>query len=273
MARISWSQATVLVIGLWASAAAGQTPPPAVVQTPPPAVVAADAGDGPALPLADAVRTALRIHPNIQEARALVDARSADVLGAGAVLDPVLLARLGYQRNRTPVLLGERLAAETGLADDSSELFLGGLKTLPWGTQIAPTVRLIGVHQRRTPDDPALAGLAQRSARARADLAAIQPLLRGRGEVGTLSGLRAAERDREAAEHVGAYIAQQTVFGVDRRVLGPGRHDRAGRDSRRVREARPQAARGDDHPGQGQPAARRGPGSDRGAPLDDRPLR
>ncbi len=203
-----WSQATVLVIALWVSAAA------AAADTPPPAVSAADPGDGPALPLADAVRTALRIHPNIQEARALIDARSADVLGAGAVLDPVLLARLGYQRNRTPVLLGERLAAETGLADDSSELFLGGLKTLPWGTQIAPTVRLIGVHQRRTPDDPALAGLAQRSARARTDLAAIQPLLRGRGEVGTLSGLRAAERDREAAEHVGAYVAQQTVFGV-----------------------------------------------------------
>ena len=251
-----WSQATVLMIGLWASAAAGQTPPPAVT--------APEAGDGPTLPLADAVRTALRIHPNIQEARALVDARSADVLGAGAVLDPVLLARLGYQRNRTPVLLGERLATETGLADNSSELFLGGLKTLPWGTRIAPTVRLIGVHTRRTPDDPALAGLAQRSARARADTRrhpAAAARARGGGNAERAPGCGARPRGRRAPGRI--HRAADRVRRR-RRLLGPGRHDRAGRDSRRVREARPQAARGDDHPGQGQPAAGGESGPDRG---------
>src|SRR5262245_59593421 len=202
-----WSQATVLVIGLWASLASAQTPVPAPAP-------ASEAGDGASLPMADAVRTALRIHPDMQAARALIDARSADVLGAEAVLDPVVIARLGHQRNRTPVLLDQRLAAETAFHDDSTELFLGGLKTLPWGTQIAPSVSLIGVHQSRTPDDPALAGLARRDARARTDLAAIQPLLRGRGEIGTLSGLRAAERERAAALHTGAYVAQQIVFGV-----------------------------------------------------------
>ena len=115
------------------------------------------------------------------------------------------------------------------------------------------------MHQRRTPDDPALAGLAQRSARARTDLAAIQPLLRGRGEVGTLSGLRAAERDREAAEHVGAYVAQQTVFGVVAAYWDlAGTIAQVGILGESEKRAR-KLLEGDDHSGQGQPAARGGP--------------
>jgi outer membrane protein TolC len=201
-----WSRTTVLVIGLWASAAAAQVLPVPV----PPMEIA----DGPSLRLAEAVQTALRIHPNIKAARALVEARTSDVEGAGAVLDPVVLARAGYTRNRSPVLLDERLASETAFHDDTSELFLGAQKILPWGTQLLPTVSLTGIHQQRTPDDPALASLVRRDARARTDLSAIQPLLRGRGELGTLSSLRAAEREREAALHTSAHIAQQTVFGV-----------------------------------------------------------
>jgi outer membrane protein TolC len=201
-----WSQTTLVVIALWASVAAAQTAAPAAVR--------ASEGDGPPLALAEAVRTALRIHPNIQAARALIDERSADVRGAEAVLDPVLLASAGRTRNRSPVLAGERLASETLLLDDTSVLSVAGAKTMPWGMQIAPSVTLTGLNERRSPDDPALARTAQINARARTDLTAIQPLLRGRGEVGTLSTLRAAERDREAAIHTAAFIAQQTVFGV-----------------------------------------------------------
>jgi outer membrane protein TolC len=192
-------------LGLGATAVAAETGVPAASGPEP---------VGPALPLAEAVRTALRIHPNIRTARALVDARGADALGAGAVLDPVLFARAGHARTRSPLLGGERLATETTFLDDSTELFVGGLKTLPWGTQITPTMTLTGVHLRRLPGDATLAGTTQRRARARTDLAAVQPLLRGRGELGTLSGLRAAQREREAAEHEGAFIAQQTVFEV-----------------------------------------------------------
>jgi outer membrane protein TolC len=201
-----WRQATVLVIGLWASAAAAQTPMP-------PAGPPSEA-DGPPLPLAEALRTALRIHPNIQAARAVVDERSSDVRAAEAVLDPVLLASAGRTRNRSPVLTGERLSSETLLLDDTSAVSVAATKTMPWGMQIAPSVTLTGLNERRTPDDPAVAAVAQRNARARTDLTAIQPLLRGRGEIGTLSALRAAERDREAAVHTSVFVAQQTVFGV-----------------------------------------------------------
>src|SRR6266404_6336227 len=137
--RIRGSQTTVVLFLLCARDAIAQAPAVAV------------ANDGPALPLLEAVRTALRIHPDIEAAHAMVAARSADLLGARSILDPVVIARVNHQRTQTPILIDDRLAMETRALEDATGVSLSGQATLPWGMQIGPTATLTGVYQRREP--------------------------------------------------------------------------------------------------------------------------
>lgn len=205
------SPTMVLLFLLCAHDAIAQTP---VVVTAGASPTVDVANDGPTLALLEAVRTALRIHPDIEAAHAMVDARSADLLSARSILDPVVIARVNHQRSRTPILIDDRLAMETRAQEDATGVSLSGLATLPWGMQLGPTVTLTGVHQYREPEDPVLAGIIRRTSRARTELVAMQPLGRGRGELGTLSGVVAAQREHQAALHASAHVVQQTVFAV-----------------------------------------------------------
>ena len=182
---------------------------------PPPSQAADARTPESSLPLLDAVRITLRCHPIITQADAQVQARTADMLAAHAVFDPVATSRFGYDHNQTPVLPGQAYAAETEVVDDVTELDLGASATLPWGTSIAPSVGLSRIRQQREPGDPAVPGLlGQPWQQAHASLAIGQPLLRGRGEVGTASGLVAARHERESAAYTRSYVAQQAVFGT-----------------------------------------------------------
>jgi outer membrane protein TolC len=167
------------------------------------------------LPLLEAVQLTLRGHPSIAEADAQVQERTADILAAHAVFDPVATARFGHDRNQTPVLPGQRYASETETIDDVTKLGLAASATLPSGTSFTPSVGLSRMRQRREPSDPVVPGLlSQPWQQAEVSLAIGQPLLRGRGEVGTASGLIAARHERESAFYARSYVAQQAVFGT-----------------------------------------------------------
>jgi outer membrane protein TolC len=165
------------------------------------------------LPLLEAVQITLRAQPTIAEADAQVQARTADTLAAHGVFDPVAAASFGHDHNETPVLPGQMYALETETIDDVTEFDLGASATLPWGTVLAPSVRLSRTREDREPGDPFVPGLLSVPwQQAQVSLAIRQPLLRGRGEVGTASGLVAARHERESAIYARSYVAQQAVF-------------------------------------------------------------
>ncbi len=193
---------TVLLCGGTLTSAYGQIAAPSVPS------------DGPALRLGDAIRLTLRGHPDIAAAEAEVDARSADLLGARSVLDTIGNARLGHRQFQSTVLPSERLRMEDRRHENTTSLDLGAVATLPWGTQISPGVGITRRDLRFSPE-MAVGGMAlPPSQRANVDVTLAQPLLRGRGEIGTLSGVAGAERDREAAGHLRNFIAQRAAFGT-----------------------------------------------------------
>jgi outer membrane protein TolC len=184
-------------------------PPPAAsasTESAPPAPAS-----GPLLTLREAVRSTLRKHPAIAQARATLAARSADLLAAGAPFDPVVSSSLAHNREAQALLPPDRAApAERALLEDATSFRLGASAGFQWGMTVIPSVTLERVKAQRNPNPLGFPDAA--SQRARADLKVLQPLLRGRGTDGAASGLRAAARAREAAEESAGHAAQAQVF-------------------------------------------------------------
>jgi outer membrane protein TolC len=188
-------------LGLWQAGARAQGAAPA------------GGGGGEGLTLLGAIQETLRLHPEVISADAEVEARTADVLGARAIFDPVASARLEHRRTNTPLLPGERLATETKLVEDATTLALAGTSVLPTGTTFTPAVGITRLDQRRAPGGGLMPGLMGKPAqRASVALGIAQPLLRGRGELGTASELMAARHEREAAVHLRAHVGQQAAL-------------------------------------------------------------
>lgn len=165
--------------------------------TPPPAVPASSSRVR--LSLLDAVRSALQRHPSIAIARVNVDSAQAQIGAASAPFDASLNASVGHERVRTPLLPGESIS-------DTTSLGVGAQKTFQWGMSVAPSLSFARIHARTRPAIPGVdAGPVQQ---AHAELALIQPLLRGAGTTGAASGIRAAERSHAAAEHALAHSGQ-----------------------------------------------------------------
>jgi outer membrane protein len=189
-------------------AAVPAPPPTAPVVPPEPAANAL-----PALTLADAVRSTLRRHPAIAQARVALVARSAERLAAEAPFDPVLSATLAHDRDRLHLLPGERFDPdERALVTDTTSLTVGAAAGFQWGMTVLPSVSLERLAQRRDPNP--LDAPGDPAQRARADLTLLQHLLRGRGAAGSASPLRSAERSLRAAEHAIAHAAQAQVFAT-----------------------------------------------------------
>jgi outer membrane protein TolC len=162
------------------------------------------------LSLLDAVRSALQRHPSIAIARTDVDAAQAQIGAALAPFDASVNASLGHQRVRTPLLPGESIS-------DTTTLGVGAQKTFQWGMSVAPSVTLARIHDRARvavmggglPGGVQFGGLVGDPVQqAHAELALIQPLLRGAGTTGAASALHAAKRSRNAAELVRDHTAQ-----------------------------------------------------------------
>jgi outer membrane protein TolC len=191
-------------------APAGSSAPAASASAPP---ASAPAATLPRLTLVDAVRSTLRHHPAIAQARASFAARSAERLAAGAPFDPVLSATLAHDHDQLHLLPGERFdPAERALVTDTTGLTVGASAGFQWGMTVLPSVSLERLKQRRDPNP--LGAPSDPAQRARADLTVLQHLLRGRGTAGSAYPLRSAERSLRAAEHAIAHAAQAQVFGT-----------------------------------------------------------
>ena len=167
----------------------------------------------PSLTLADAVRSTLRRHPAIAQARVAFAARDAERLAASAPFDPVLSATLAHDHDQLHLLPGERFdPAERALVTDTTSLTVGASAGFQWGMTVLPSVSLERIAQRRDPNP--LGAPGDPAQRARADLTLLQHLLRGRGAAGSASLLRSAERSLRAAEHAIAHAAQAQVFAT-----------------------------------------------------------
>ncbi|HMI90058.1 MAG TPA: TolC family protein, partial [Polyangiales bacterium] len=159
--------------------------------------------------LLDAVRSALRRHPSIAVAR--VDAASAEaqVMAAQAPFDTSLGIGLSHDRVRTP---GELTGIPGQQINDTTTLGVSAQKAFRWGMQLQPSVSLSRIHGRNSPSLMGLPGDPVQQAHA--ELALIQPLLRGAGTIGSASGIREAERRRDGQLHLLAHSAQAQALDV-----------------------------------------------------------
>ncbi|MEY4577401.1 MAG: hypothetical protein RL701_2104, partial [Pseudomonadota bacterium] len=161
---------------------------------------------GVQLTLRQAVASALARHPAIALADNAVSAREAEVLAAQAPFDPVLSTTLGHDHATRRLLPSERVdPTQLSVTSDTTNLLAAASVGLPWGTRVTPMFSLQRTKQRHAGNPVQRAG---------AELTVLQPLLRGRGEVATLAGLRAAEHGRAAAQAERAHSAQAQALDV-----------------------------------------------------------
>jgi outer membrane protein TolC len=167
---------------------------------------------GPALSLAQAVRSSLRQHPAIARAQQLVAARTAQRLSADGPFDPLLTASAGHVHEESPLLPPLPIPGKNSLTQDTTSLNVGASAGFHWGMTVIPSVGIDRLDQRQDPNFMMLPP-GDPVQRARADLTLLQPLLRGFGD-GTVAGLRAAERGVLAAENDAASTAQERAFAT-----------------------------------------------------------
>jgi outer membrane protein TolC len=200
---------TLLGLATALQVARAQVPPTPPAPPPPPAEV-----QGPPLSLADAVATALKLHPSIRAARADLAARRADVGTARGPFDPLFNASLQHVHDATPLGLAGRIAPnQRATLTDTTSLNVGGTADTTWGMSVAPTVSLQRVHQRA---DVSLAGTGlppqDPFQQASVGLAVVQHLLRGAGWVGAASAIDRTTGAARAAEHTLNFAAQQQAL-------------------------------------------------------------
>jgi len=188
-------------------------PPPPTIPAPPPEPVPA-LPVGEPLSLADAVATALRLHPSIRTARAELAARRADIGTARGPFDPLFDASLSHTHDATPLAPASRIVPnQSATLTDTTSLNVGGSAQTTWGMSIAPNIGLQRVYQR---PDVSLAGtgLAAQDPfqQASVGLSVVQHLLRGAGWVGAASAIDRASGAARAAEHTVNFAAQEQAF-------------------------------------------------------------
>jgi outer membrane protein TolC len=163
----------------------------------------------PPLSLADAVDTALRLHPSIQTARAELLGADANVTAQRGAFDTTLNGSLTYSHGESPLAPPLRsLPTQGPTVTDVTDLTVGATANTTWGMSLTPSVGFERMHSRV--DIPGLPTEPFQQAHGGIDL--VQHLLRGAGTVGAASALDAARGNRKAAEYTVAFTAQEQAL-------------------------------------------------------------